>query len=165
MKYLAFMILFVSGVVNSQDLKEIRVQYPTAVKSSDETSQLAALLLNKNISNSPVLMAYKGAVLTLKAKYSKSKQEKKDNFREGVSIIENAIKADSLNIEIRYIRLTIQENSPKFLGYHKNIEEDKMFIKDNYTNQNEKELKPILKDYVLKSGVFDENEKEAIRNH
>lgn len=158
-KLLILCVLFVSFVMSGQDLLEIRSQYPEAVESNEITAKLNDNLKNVNSTGNPVLLAYKGAVLTLKAKFSKSKNEKKEFFKEGVSSIENAIKSDSSNIEIRYLRLSVQQNSPKFLGYHKNIEEDKKFMFDNYPNLSSKELKEIVQAYVLKSASFDEKEK------
>lgn len=156
MKYLFFITLFVSVIATAQDLKDIRSQYPEAEVNQEITDKLERDLANVDSENNATLLAYKGAVLTLKAKFSKSKNDKKEFFKEGVSIIENAIKADSSNIEIRYLRLSIQENSPKFLGYHKNIDNDKKFILDNYSTISSLELKEILKDYILKSDSFEE---------
>ena len=163
MKYLFFIALFVSIVGNAQDLKEIRSQYPNAVESSEITAKLDGELAKVSFSNKPVLLAYKGAVSTLKANFSKSKKEKKEFFKEGVSLIESAIKAEPSNIEIRYIRLSVQENSPKFLGYHKNIGDDKEFILKNYANDSSKSLKTLIKDFVLKSENFNDSEKKSIQ--
>ncbi|QQX77879.1 MULTISPECIES: hypothetical protein [Aequorivita] len=158
MKYLFFIALCFTFAANSQDLKEIRLLYPQAVESAEITSKLDGMLTGVNASDKTVSKAYKGAVLTLKAKFSKKKSEKKDFFKEGVSLIEDAVKADPSNIEIRYIRMSVQENSPKFLGYHKNIEEDKMFISKNFATINSKELKKIVKDFVMESENFSEKE-------
>lgn len=159
MKYLFFILFFVSFISNAQDLKEIRVQYPKAVENADAATKLDGALVKLNSSSKPILFAYKGAVSTLKAKFAKRKNEKKEFFKAGVSLIESAVKAEPSNIEIRYIRMSVQENSPKFLGYHKNIEEDKQFILKNYTNVSSKELKDVIKDFVLKSENFDDTEK------
>src|SRR5690606_37140217 len=110
----------------------IRSAYLKAVESAEITAQLGGELAKINSSNKPVLLAYKGGVSTLKAKFAKSRSDKKEFFKEGVSLIESAVKADVSNIEIRYIRMSVQENSPRFLGYHKNIDEDKEFILKNY---------------------------------
>ena len=78
-------------------------------------------------------------------------------------MIETAIKADSANIEIRYLRLSVQENAPKVLKYYKNIDDDKKFILDSYSDIRSMDLKEIVKDYILKSVIFDENEKSLLR--
>ena len=159
MKYFFPILLFVSILGNAQDLKEIRSQYPSAVKSAEITAKLEEKLTDVNSSNKVVLLAYKGAVSTLKAKFAKTKKEKKEYFKEGTSWIESAIRAEPSSIEIRYIRMSVQENSPKFLGYHKNLEEDKAFVLKNYSSISSTELKDVIKDFVLKSENFSETEK------
>lgn len=161
---LIFCVVFVSFVASAQDLKEIRLQYPEAVKSNQTTIKLDGELSNVNSASKSTLLAYKGAILTLKANFSKSKKDKKEFFKKGVSLIEDAVQADSSNIEIRYLRLSVQENTPRFLGYRKNIEKDRIFILDNFSNLSSKELKGIIKDYVLESPSFDENEKSQFKD-
>ncbi|MEH6763898.1 MAG: hypothetical protein V7655_05310 [Aequorivita antarctica] len=163
MKYLFIIALFVSFVGNAQDLKEIRSAYPKASGSTEITTNLDENLANITSSDKPVLLAYRGAVLTLKAKFAKSRSNKQDFFKEGVSLIESAIKSEPSNIEIHYIRMSVQENSPRFLGYHKNIDDDKQFLLDNYAAVSSKELKSVIKDFVLKSENFDESEKKSIQ--
>lgn len=160
MKYLLCIVFFISVAGTAQDWSGIRSSYPKAVQSSETTNKLDGELRNVTSTNKPVLLAYKGAILTLKAKFSKKKSDKKEFFKEGVSFIESAVKTEPSNIEIRYIRMSVQENSPKFLGYRKNIEEDKQFILKNYANVSSKELKDVIKDFVLKSENFDDTEKK-----
>lgn len=159
MKYLLFIVFFISVAGTAQDWSGIRSSYPNAVQSFETITKLDVELKKVTSKNKPVLLAYKGAVLTLKAKFSKTKSDKKQFFKEGVSFIENALKTEPSNIEIRYIRMSVQENSPKFLGYHKNIEEDKEFILKNYANVSSNELKDVIEGFVLKSENFSENEK------
>lgn len=159
MKYLLFIVFFISVAGTAQDWSGIRSSYPKAVQSSETITKLDGELKNVTFKNKPVLLAYKGAVLTLKAKFSKKKSDKKEFFKEGVSFIENALKTEPSNIEIRYIRMSVQENSPKFLGYHRNIEEDKEFILKNYASISSADLRKIVKDFVIESENFSENEK------
>lgn len=159
MRALFFILFLVSFLAQSQDLKTIRTQYPKAVESAEITAKLDGELANINPSNKPVLIAYKGAVLTLQAKFAQKNSDKKEFFKQGVSLIESAVSAESSNIELRYIRLSVQENAPKFLGYHKNIEEDKKFILKHAGSISSAELKEIVKDFVMKSENFEQNEK------
>lgn len=159
MKYLLFIVFFISIAGTAQDWSGIRSSYPKAVQSSETINKLDGELKNVTSKNKPVLLAYKGAVLTLKAKFSKKKSDKKEFFKEGVSLIESALKTEPSNIEIRYIRMSVQENSPKFLGYHKNIEEDKEFILNNYASISSADLRKIVKYFVIESENFSENEK------
>lgn len=165
MKYLFIIALFITTVGSAQDLKEIRSQYPNAVESREVASKLDAALSAVTAKSNPVLLAYKGAVSTLKAKFAKVRSEKKEFFKEGVSLLEIAITADPSNIEIRYIRLSVQENSPKFLGYHKNIDEDKQFLLNNYEAISSSESKKMVKEFVLKSENFSESEKGELKKY
>ena len=163
MKYLLIIVFLISAAGTAQDLNAIRSAYPKAVESAEITAQLDGELAKVNSSNKPVLLAYKGAVSTLKAKFAKSRSDKKEFFKEGVSLIESAVKADPSNVEIRYIRMSVQENSPRFLGYHKNIAEDKEFILKDYKTISSSDLKKLVKDFVLKSGNFDDSEKKSFQ--
>ncbi|AFL80417.1 hypothetical protein Aeqsu_0914 [Aequorivita sublithincola DSM 14238] len=163
MKNIFILLFFISFFGNAQDLKEIRAQYPKAVESTEITAKFDGEFSNVDSSSKPTLLAYKGAVLTLKAKFAKKKSDKIDFFKEGVSLIESAVKAEPSDIEIRYIRMSVQENSPRFLGYHKNIEEDKEFILKNYPNVSSKELKMVIKDFVMNSENFNESENSAFK--
>jgi hypothetical protein len=159
-KYLFFISFFVCFLGNAQDLSKVRNQYPKAVESSEITSKLNEELSKIDASSKPVFKAYKGAILTLMAKYAKGRKHKKQFFKEGVSLIESAIEAAPKNTEIHYIRMTVQENSPRFLGYHKNIDTDKQFILNSYSKIPSKELKSVIKDFVLNSENFSETDKK-----
>ncbi len=159
MKLLFLMLFFISSVSAQPDLVQLRTDYPKAVSSEELTLKLYKNLSGVTKTDSKTLLVYKGAVLTLMAKFSKSKKDKKEFFKEGVSLIESAAKAEPSNIEIRYIRMSVQENSPKFLGYHKNIEEDKKFILENYKTTNSKIEKMLVKAFVLQSEIFEVSEK------
>ncbi len=162
-KRLIFLItLFVSFIGTAQEVKEIRIQYLKAVENSEITTKLDGDLATISSAKKPVLLAYRGAVLTLKAKFAKGRKDKKDFFKEGVSLIESAIKAEPSNIEIHYIRLSVQENSPKFLGYNKKTEEDKQLIINNLEAISSKELKTIIKEFVLNSENFNDTEKQSL---
>ena len=163
MKNIFILLFFIYFFVNAQDLQEIRTQYPKAFESEEMTEKLEGELIKMNTSSKAILQAYKGAITTLKAKFTRSKKDKKEFFKEGVALIENAVKADPENIEIRYLRLSVQENSPRFLGYHKNIEADKEFILKNYANTSSKELKDVIKDFVMGSQNFSESEKSEYK--
>lgn len=163
MKYLLIIVFFIAVVGSAQDLNQTRSEYQKAVENSEIATKLDGELTSVSSSSKPVLLAYKGAISTLKAKFAKSRSDKKEFFKEGVSLIESAVESESANIEIRYIRLSVQENSPHFLGYHRNIEEDKQFILKHYAVTASKELKGVLKNFILKSENFEAAEKQSIQ--
>ena len=163
MKYLLIIVFLISAAGTAQDLNAIRSAYPKAVESAEITAQLDGELAAVNASDKPVLLAYKGAVLTLKAKFAKRKKDKLDFFKEGIALIDGAIQVAPQSIEIHLVRMSVQENSPRFLGYHKDIAEDKAFILKDYKTISSSDLKKLVKDFVLKSGNFDDSEKKSFQ--
>ncbi|RKR14491.1 hypothetical protein CLV91_0568 [Maribacter vaceletii] len=144
----------------SPNLTEIRKNFILASDSKEVSEKLYTALENITKESKPILVAYKGASATLKAKHSKGIKQKKSFFKEGVGYLEFSIEKAPKNIEIRCLRLSVQENSPKILKYQKNIEEDKQFLIDNYKKITDKTIKKFIKDYVMQSSLFDASEKK-----
>ena len=105
-------------------------------------------------------MAYKGAVLTLMAKYSKITKEKKTFFKEGATLIDFAIMEEPTNVEMRCIRLGVQENAPKLLKYRTNKTEDKQLINDEYENIKSIAIKKHVRGFIMQSTSFSDEEKK-----
>ena len=145
-----------------QELPNVRQSYVDASKSQKNAEEFYNLMDNYNKDNK-VLLAYKGASIALKAKYAKQIKQKKSLFIEGSKMLENALKSDPNNLEIRLIRLSIQENSPKILNYKSNIDEDKKLLLSNFDKQNQS-LKEYIKNYIVQSNGFTDKEKKSILN-
>lgn len=160
MKILVLLFYTMSFVNPVADISEIRQRYPKAIENEEITNQLYDELTQVSHNDSKTLVAYKGAVSTLMAKYAKGIKQKKEYFKEGAKLLEHAIKGEPENIEIRCIRLGVQENSPKIVGYKDNIPEDKQFVLDHYHDISSEAIKAFIKDYVIQSSLFDEREKQ-----
>lgn len=143
------------------DIAKLRADYIKASEDKEVTARLHDELSSVKKSDDKLLVAYKGAVLTLMAKYTKLKQEKKQFFKEGAGLIEYAVNANPNSIEIRVIRLSVQENSPKFLKYNQNITEDKQFILDHFESTTSKEVRAFVRNYIAQSNSFNADEKEG----
>ena len=153
--FIAFLISF-SG--KAQDVAEVRSKYPLAKDNLAVTQKLNDELSKVADSNS-ILSAYRGAVLTLEAHFEKNKMEKLRLFKEGKRLIDNAIENNVSNIEMRMIRLGVQENAPKILGYHKEIEQDKEFILRNYQATTSNKEKQVVKKFAMQSNSFTEEDR------
>lgn len=145
----------------NQGLSELRGQYIDASKSKENTEKFFNLVSNYNTDNATFL-AYKGAGITLKAKYA-SKAERKELFVQGVTMVEKAIKKEPNNVEVRLIRLSIQENTPKILKYKSNIQEDIKVLISTFDKQS-KDLKEYIKKYCKQSKIFTTAEAQNILN-
>ena len=146
---IVFLILLASGAV---DLSTVRRNFEEAKDSKIATEKLVGLLRNYQ-ENDPLLMGYKGASLTLQARYEQGRSEKRDMVARGIHMLEGAIKSAPKNIELRLIRLAVQENSPKILKYKMNMSEDKQLILSNYAAQSV-EVKAVIKRYAKQSTFF-----------
>lgn len=76
--------------------------------------------------------AFEGAMLMRKSALMPIPAKRLAMFKKGYQQLETALKKNPDNPEYRFLRLMIQENAPKFLGYNKDINQDSKFIKENY---------------------------------
>jgi hypothetical protein len=161
MKLLNVLILAISITVLSLDVSTVRNAYKEAAQDSSKIQAFSKLLTNVSKNDDVTLVAYKGAAIALLARNEKRIKDKKDLFVEGISYVEYAIEKAPNNIEVRFIRLGIQENTPKILKYKGDIEEDKQFILKQFKNINSSNLRNHIKDYILQSKSFSDEEKSV----
>jgi hypothetical protein len=150
--FLSFFLFFIH-------IEEVRKLYPEAIEDTSKTDNLNELLATITLENNAVLYGYKGAVLTLKAKHAKTAKDKKEFFQEGVAIIEAAVASKPENIELRFIRLSVQENAPKIVKYRDAMEADKNFILQHFSELKGGSLKKMIQKYVKDSKAFSDTEK------
>lgn len=161
MKFFAllFSVLFLN--VQSLDMDTVRNSYQSAANDKSKVDGFYELLSKVTKQSSVELVAYKGASIAIKAKYGKTIKDKKSEFIEGISYVEYAIEKSPNNVETRFVRLGIQENSPKLLKYKNNIDEDKLFILKQYEHIKSASLKKHIKDFAMQSTVFSDDEKKT----
>lgn len=159
MKAVLFITICISFFGIEPELSKVREAYTVASGNKELTIQLHNKLESVTKDDKPVLVAYKGAVFTMMSKYTKGKENKKRLFKEGVELLEFAFQTKPNNIEIRTIRLSVQENTPKFLKYQSSITIDREFIIDNYKMTTSKSIKAFVKSYVMQSEGFNNSEK------
>lgn len=146
---------------NTPEITEIRKLYSSVVISESNAKEFASKLANIEKDDNKTLVAYKGASIVILSRYKKEIQEKSKNFKEGAKMVEFAVASDPNNIEIRMIRLSIQEKAPKIVNYNKNKKEDKEFLLDHYKKQSGN-LKAHIKNFMLQSKSFSTAEKQTI---
>lgn len=147
---LTILVCFIS--LKNSTLSEIRQAY-SQVNNSTEKQQEFVTLLQKTADDTPVIRAYRAAATIIVSKSLKGKQ-RTDLFKEGTSMLEKTVKEQSDDLEIRLIRLSVQEHLPKFLNYNKNIDDDAQFIKNNLSKIKDKELLNYVNSYISQSKQF-----------
>ena len=74
----------------------------------------------------------------------------------------SSISSGSAPVLLAYIRLSVQENSPKFLKYNEHLASDKEFILKNYPTISSQSIKAVIKEFVYESKSLGEAEKQSI---
>ncbi len=159
---ITFYIVFISLFIGQPSVSELRDLYVKASDSKEVSKQFSEKLKNIKKTDKAVLVAYKAAGLTLKAKHAKKISNKKKYFKEGAALLEYIIAENPKDIELRVIRLSIQENSPKILKYRANKSEDAAYIYKHLKKVSSKAKKVYIKAYVLQSKFFSTEEKNVI---
>lgn len=161
MKSVFILLLFIKLTANLS-LSEIRILYKNASKNKELSLEFYKKLELTKSNKNPTIKGYKAAAIALKSKYIKGVKNKKKLFKEGAYILETEIKKHPKNIELRLIRLSIQENISKLLNYKQNIEKDSKFIIKNIKNIKDRKLLNYLKSFVSQSKSFSKAEKSVI---
>lgn len=108
-------------------LVQIRSLYEKAPGGKPYCEELISLLKPYD-ETTPLYFGYKGCAYMVMAKHIGSPFSKLSSFRKGKKMLEKAIGADDQNIELRFLRFTIQTNTPSLLGYSGQIKTDRLFL-------------------------------------
>ena len=136
-KSIFFMFLILNCQISkSDDLNKIRKSYLNASLNKDSCKNFMLSLKKVKIEESPLIEAYKISAELINIKYLKNPFKKFKLFNHYSKKLNLIINKNPLQIEIRFLRYLIQLNSPDFLFYNKNIEEDYNFINKNIFFEN-----------------------------
>ncbi|MCO4292618.1 hypothetical protein NF867_07080 [Solitalea sp. MAHUQ-68] len=130
------------------DLDYIRNNYEKSV-SEKKTCEIMIKALEQSTLNN-VQLAYLGALQTIWANHTINPLTKLSTFKKGKTNIDKAIKNENDNIEIHFIRLSVQKNCPNFLGYNKNILEDERYLREHIENVQSEHVKMMINNILKK---------------
>lgn len=125
-----FAVVLFSSFTDTQLIQRSRDLYLASKDNSDSTQALFDLTNNQS---NNTLKAYHGASYAFKAKHGSNPIKKLDNLKKGLKIINDAVLYDAINIELRFIRLSVEEHIPSFVSFKSHIEDDKKMIKNGIT--------------------------------
>ncbi len=146
--FLLFFFIKMSGV----NIIEVRNLYEIAAASKEANKKLINLLTP--VTNEDALLTgYKGAAIMMEANHVFNPITKLSRFKRGKQLVENAIKMDGSNLELRYIRLTIQTNVPAFLGYAASISADKNYLIGHFSDLKDKDLRSRVLSYLASAKI------------
>ncbi|HEY0030317.1 MAG TPA: hypothetical protein VGC65_06125 [Bacteroidia bacterium] len=166
MKRIILLILFAFGshaqFAQSISVDALRREY---YKVNADSAACAKLYnkISKAANSDNTSLAYKGAITAAMANHAKEKQEKLKLFNSGKKLLEQSIVSDSSNIELRFLRFTIQTNCPKALGYNKQIGADKKFILANFSAVTNTAIRNMMLAFVAQSTYLTDAEKQKLK--
>lgn len=154
-----FLVLLSSS--SEHNLSEVRSLFKSASFDKQACVKLIYSFKNQALVN-PVFTAYKASGLMMNAKYVGNPLDKLSTFSKGKNLLEQTVTKEPSNLEIRFLRLTIQSNSPTFLGYSDAIPRDKKFVLQSVKLETDIELKNMIVAYLQKSDILTASEKQKL---
>lgn len=130
-----------------------RTEYTNLMLKSENSESVTKQLLAKatedfKATKLPVFEAYIGIGNLFMAKHSGNPFSKLSYFKSGKNYLETAVSKAPESLEIRFLRYTTQMEMPNFLGYNKNISEDKRFILEHYKESKDEVLVSQIKQFL-----------------
>ncbi|WP_338793442.1 hypothetical protein [Bernardetia sp. MNP-M8] len=142
--------------------KEARKKYFEAIGNERKIERLLKQL--QEIENpSALLLAYCAACESMMAQFSWNPYTKLAQVNKSFDLFKEAIKEDSQNTEIRFLRFSVQHNVPDFLRKNREFEEDKTVLVENFDKADfDTEFRTFLIGYLKDSGRFEKSELEVL---
>lgn len=147
----------------NKTLSSLRKLYSEAAVKK-ESFDAFKTLLNKSTENTALLNGYRGCALMIEANYVVNPITKLNYFNKGKEILEKAIKEDTENVELRYLRFTIQSKAPGILGYSSNLKSDKEFLLKKIKTITDVTLKNNVISFLKSSDELTETEKKKLND-
>jgi hypothetical protein len=150
------------------DINVLREEYLKAV-ADDKGVDFILNTLSKARSNDPLVIAYQACIETLKAKQSWNPLDKLALAKQSQETFKKAIALSPQNLEIRFLRYSIQLSLPSYLSLSKDLATDKALIIQLFQdvkarNIGDENLQRIT-DFMLKDEQCTSEEKAIILSH
>lgn len=152
MRLLTFLLLLplVSSAQNTL-LNDARKAVVSIFQDEQASREMSARFEGVNVKGQPLLMGYKGAVVMAEGRHSANPFVKLSTFNEGRALLDSAIVHDPSSVELRFLRLSIQVNVPKLLGYSGQIAEDRRFIDRNLASVKSEDFRQRVINFIAKA--------------
>ncbi len=157
-----FLLLKTPALTNELSLNEVRALYKRSVTEVSACKKLIRLLENYDETNNQILAAYRACATMMMAKHTFNPIAKLSYFKRGKLLLERSINATNENIELHFLRFSVQSQSPTFLGYNSALLEDKtLLLKAVYTLK-DISLKKIIISFLKTSDHLSKEEKKLL---
>lgn len=153
------LLLALFTLAGTADYTLVRQTYLKAVYSETETLALEKLTKGQAATDA-VMQAYYGSALALKAKFSYNPYNKVVHVKSGSAQLNAAVVKFPQHTEIRFLRYSVEYNTPSMVGISAHLSEDKAFIL-THPPLRAHALFQTIKDFMLQvSGLTDAEKKQ-----
>lgn len=144
-----FLLLLGFVPYSAQHIERYRILISDAEKSSSNADEFFNHTERQYIeTRKPIYKALMGVGCFLKASHTYIPFKKISYFKKGKILLDEAITEDPQNLEMRLLRYLSQKKTPSILGYKKNMESDKVFLKKNIGKTKDQELIKEIKKII-----------------
>jgi hypothetical protein len=166
-RFLCLLLLLASLLQVKGQNAAIRKQLVIALKNSEVTDSLFKVLDAQQHKNG-LTTGYIATLHALKAVHSWNPYNKIKYLNRAERDYKQAVTIDPHNMEIRFMRFSVEHNVPGWLGYNKNLDDDRKTIiqqlhKKNYTHADHDLVVTIIK-FLLESKRCTPAENEYLTN-
>ncbi|HEY8401491.1 MAG TPA: hypothetical protein VIK89_09530 [Cytophagaceae bacterium] len=169
LKKLWFILLLslASLIANGQlSLQDIRKEYVEAAEDKKKADKFHERLSN-NDNQTGILQAYRAAAEALLGKHAFFVTRKVAYVKRSLRMFEEAVRKDPENIEIRYLRFSIEHHLPAFLGMSDHLQEDVQHIVKNACKASEysidKEYLSQMIEFLIESGRCNDSDENQLK--
>jgi hypothetical protein len=163
---ISFFIAFPFLNAQQVSIEKARDQFFNFDKTEDGPFVLYKSLEHTDLTNEPVLLAYRGAASAAAASTVNGVRKKLEYFNRGKAELEQAVSMKPLDAEIRFLRLATQTGAPGFLGYSGDKKNDKAIIITTLmsvpANHSNAYLYQRICTFMLSYAALDANEKVSV---
>jgi len=164
MRFFIIIMLFLTSNIFAQNISigNVRSLFLKSAKDEKLCKELVVLLADFNDLKNPILAAYQACGTMIMASYLINPINKWQHFSNGKTLLEKCVNAEKENVEIRFLRFSIQSKSPSFLKYNSELQKDKIFILNNLSELKDLQLKQIIVSFLKKSNQLTLAEKQIL---
>lgn len=151
-----------NNYANNFTIEQVRELYKKSSKEEISCKKLIESLQSYNENNNTSFAAYRACATMIMAKYVTGPINKLSKFNEGKNLLEKCIENDKQNVELRFLRFTVQSNAPTFLGYNSSLKLDKNFLLNKFSSISDKQLKNTVISFLKSSSYLTSTEKQKL---
>ncbi len=159
---ICFSVLSAPLWASGHNVLELRRLYYKANEDKASSELFCTQMEMLEAKGDALLLCYKGVARMMAAKHRVNPYKKLTLFQEGRELLEDAVRRDPANTEVRFMRFCVQSQAPGILGYSSNMKEDKRLLLQRWPGMRDADLKGRIRSFLLRYGECSAAEKQVL---